>query len=548
MGTCLSKDSSALVLEPQPRHAPVSKSLPRKKDLPTTDVPVFAPMAAPRSSSDASTVTDSLDVKLVVVTPLPSSEASSAPASPTTSTQNDDDDNVPDTGDQTMASPASVAPDQVEADAPLSPPFQPHVTSPMTTLAKTLQSSSTAMFFPLYGVRSTQRKSYVPMLETVRHKTLLPSYADAVHFAAYGPPNFAAASHFGLSIWAFLATYDAAASSPLPIWLQIERGQMVHVTLHVPEIGYSVADGETKSFVWDHHATHVHFDVVVLDATVLGQPFFADVVAGPHVLRLAFQLATLSDAAGALTQAYPSQAMRITEQARTLASEDFDVAIGATTGSYNGTAVNVDALHDASTVDALSARMQQMSHHPRIARILGVAKLHDHMHWVSEHKQAFTLHTYLGQRLTNDEKTDLMRDIAAGLAHMHECGLAHNSVSTRHCIVDLDGRVTLGGFSAVAVASTQAEMAVDVLEFGYVLWEAFTDVPATDIGSTWHEIVVAVELGPSAATMPLSIQALLLACLSEDIARRPTMVDVVDALGGAKPKSIMDTVGLLKMA
>ncbi|KDO28594.1 hypothetical protein SPRG_06450 [Saprolegnia parasitica CBS 223.65] len=502
----MSKDSSASVLEPQRRHAPVSKPLPSKKERSVTDMPVFAPMAAPRSSSDASTVTDSLDVKLVAVTPLPSSEGSSAPASPTTSTQNDDDDD----NDHVMGSPASVASDEIKA--PVSPPFQPHVTSPMTTLAKTLQSSSTAMFFPLYGVRSTQRKSYVPMLETVRHKTLLPLHADAVHFAAYGPPNFAAASHFGVSIWAFLATYDAAAPAPLPVWLQIERGQMVHVTLHVPETGYSVADGETKSFIWDHHATHVHFDVVVLDATVLGQPFFADIVAGPHVLRLAFQLATLSDAAGALTQAYPSQAKRITEHACVLPSDGFDVAIGATSGSYHGSAVNVDALHDESIVDALSARMQQMSHHPRIACILGAAKLHDHWHWVSQHKQAFTLHTYLGQRLTNDEKTDLMRDIAAGLAHMHECGLAHNSVSTRHCIVDLDGRVTLSGFSAVAVAATLAEMAVDVLAFGYVLWEAFTDVPAAEMGSTWHEIVVAVELGPSAATMPLSIQALLLAC------------------------------------
>ncbi|OQR84884.1 hypothetical protein ACHHYP_12601 [Achlya hypogyna] len=552
MGVCMSKESSAgFVMEPQRPQATHRKPAPAlaNEKAPLTPPPQPLPKqdAVPRSASDASTVTDSMDVKFVVVdTALFGSPVSPVAASPKSAGSS----NVAATEVSPPSPPVVPAEPSSPAETPVdetlaSPSFQPHSCKPVVTLSKSLSKSSSAMFFPLYGVLSKPRKSYVPMLEVKRHNSALPVNVDAVQFGAFGPPSIGNGARFGLSIWAFLMAFDATSGSTTDAWMALERGQMVHVTLTAPEGSFTVEDGETKAFVWDHHVTHVHYDIAVIDGN-MSRPFFAEIVAGVHVLRLTFQLATLSDGA-ALTQEYPSHASLVHEELRVLSAHDVDVPAGGTVGSLKGRAVNIDAMADGALVDVLGARLQQMSHHPRVASVLGAANLLGQWHWVSAHQEdTFTLHTYLGQRLSTDEKMGLLKDIAAALAHMHHCAIAHNSVSTRHCTVDLDGHATLGGFVAVAAADSTTDMAMDVLEFGLLLWEIFTDVPATEIGSTWAEIVAAVQLGPHAAAIPVACQSLLLSCLSDDPTLRPSMVDLVDALTSSKHKPLFDVANQLK--
>ncbi|OQS00832.1 kinase [Thraustotheca clavata] len=568
MGSCMSKDSSASTTTAQPRRLsrPARKSS-AAKPLPQIPMPklVVPSIRDVRSTSGASTATDSHEIKVGAIdlttteistvseppSPMakveqvvfPAEQEEICPPSPplASPTEAETPPMSPTDAASALTSPAQSS----DLSPPASPPMKPHARSPMMTLSRSLQSSK-SMFFPLYGVISKPKKSYVPMLEAKTHNQILPVNVDAVQFGAFGPPSIEGATNFGLSIWAFLVNYDGFSTSELSsVWMAIELGQMVHVTLTAPEGHYTVEDGETKSFVWDHHVTHVHFDIAVIDAN-MSLPFYATITAGLHVLRVEFQLATLSDGA-ALTQEYPSQTIVVNEVLHKISCDDLDVHLssGSNQGNYDDNIISVDRLVENTRPEQLGARMQQMSHHPRVAKVFGVTKIQKQWYWVSEFHEFFSLHTYLAQQLTNDEKMVLLHDIAAGLAHMHHCGLAHNSLSTRHCFVDLDGHASLAGFNAVTAISNEA-VAFDVFEFGMLMWETFTDVRASDIGSSWNEIASAIHLGDHAVDIPTPLQSLLLACLNEDPLKRPNMVDLVDALGGNKQKSFVDLCHQLK--
>ncbi len=164
-------------------------------------------------------------------------------------------------------------------------------------------------------------------------------------------------------------------------------------------------------------------------------------------------------------------------------------------------------------------------------------------------------------RFPEERATEIARQICAGLAAAHDCGVLHRDLKPANIMLDADGRVRITDFGLAGLAGsftdirsgTPAYMAPeqlagkevsersDIFSLGLVLFEIFTGRRAFDATTIaellrQHDDGVRLSSVPSGPSLDPAVERVILRCLAPDPAMRPdSAIAVSAALPGGDP-------------
>jgi serine/threonine-protein kinase len=212
---------------------------------------------------------------------------------------------------------------------------------------------------------------------------------------------------------------------------------------------------------------------------------------------------------------------------------------------------------------AREAEVAERLSHPNVVRTLGSGVTGDRAFIVLEYVDGGNLADELlrAGRIEPDRAAELGIQAASALAHAHERGLVHRDIKPQNLLLAKDGTLKVSDFGIARVvdgtqltqvgtvlgtaaylapeqaAGEETNGAADVYALGAVLYELLTGRPAY-YASTVTELLRRRADGepppPSALApdVPPELDALVLACLREDRAARPTAREVELTLRG----------------
>ena len=210
-------------------------------------------------------------------------------------------------------------------------------------------------------------------------------------------------------------------------------------------------------------------------------------------------------------------------------------------------------------------RVARQVSHPNVCRVYDISEA-DGQHFLSmEYVDGEDLASLLRRigRLPSDKATQLARQLCAGLAAAHDCGVLHRDLKPANVLIDGRGRVRIADFGLAgliderhnrnAFAGTPAYMApeqlageaasmlTDVYALGLVLYEMFTGKPAFKIVGAEPLALGAAQSLPTrpltlVPDMDLAIERVILQCIERDPTRRPpSAIGVAATLPGGDP-------------
>ncbi|HEY0591224.1 MAG TPA: protein kinase [Thermoanaerobaculia bacterium] len=224
----------------------------------------------------------------------------------------------------------------------------------------------------------------------------------------------------------------------------------------------------------------------------------------------------------------------------------------------------------AATPESLSrlyaeVRLGRQVAHPNVCRIYDVVEFGHHRCIVMEYVDGEDLASLLKRigRLSQRKAAAISRDLCLGLAASHQAGIVHGDLKPSNVMIDGRGRARIMDFglsrlatesadAAGMIAGTPAYMApeqlegsppsfaADVYALGLIGWELFTGTRLRE-GKSLSEIRESAPENvepPSASGVNIdpSAEAIILACLDPDPARRPpTASDVLARFPGRDP-------------
>ncbi|HKS23582.1 MAG TPA: serine/threonine-protein kinase [Thermoanaerobaculia bacterium] len=216
---------------------------------------------------------------------------------------------------------------------------------------------------------------------------------------------------------------------------------------------------------------------------------------------------------------------------------------------------------DASAVERLYAevRIGRRVAHPNVCRIYDVVETDGHRFISMEYVDGEDLASLLLRvgRVAPDKAMALTRDICAGLAAAHACGVIHRDLKPANVMIDGRGnaRITDFGLAVMAgdsyreIAGTPAYMAPeqltdgtatvrsDIYALGLLMFELFTGAAVFD-GGTLEEVREQhgrPKVPPSSLVRGLdpAVDRLILRCAEEDPRARPSsMQEILASLPG----------------
>jgi len=193
--------------------------------------------------------------------------------------------------------------------------------------------------------------------------------------------------------------------------------------------------------------------------------------------------------------------------------------------------------------------------HPNVVRVLASGETDGRAFIVLEYVEGGNLAEELARagRLSPERVAILGAEAAAGLAHAHERGLVHRDVKPQNLLLAADGTLKVSDFGvARALDGTRLTAIGTVLgTAAYLAPEQARGEETTAAGDVYalgvvlHELLTGRLPGPApggvAAEVPDELKGLILACLADDPATRPSARDVERVLRGelAAPTRVM---------
>jgi serine/threonine-protein kinase len=234
-----------------------------------------------------------------------------------------------------------------------------------------------------------------------------------------------------------------------------------------------------------------------------------------------------------------------------------------------GQAVALKFVRGTLSADLLSrlyaeVRIGRQVSHPNVCRLHDVVEVDGQTFLAMEYVDGEDLASLLARigRLPPDKALDIARDLAAGLAAMHEKGIVHRDLKPANVMIDGRGRARLTDFGlAVALeapgtyafAGTPSYMSPeqlaggavtprsDVYSLGLLLFEMLTgrrffEARTLDELRAQHHEAKAPRLAAIARMVVPAVEHAVLQCLEEDPSARPSSARAVFAmLPGADP-------------
>lgn len=210
--------------------------------------------------------------------------------------------------------------------------------------------------------------------------------------------------------------------------------------------------------------------------------------------------------------------------------------------------------------------------HPNVSRLYDIVEYEGQTFIAMEYVDGEDLASLLARigRLPADKALEIARDLAAGLAAMHDKGVIHRDLKPANVMIDGKGRARLTDFGlAVAVegssgegfAGTPAYMSpeqlgggpitprCDLYGLGLILYEMFTGRPFFDARSIedllqQHRQSKRSKLSSSSTRLDPMVERLFLQCLEEEPEARPASARAVLAsLPGGDPLEVAVLAG-----
>src|SRR6185369_1861998 len=210
-------------------------------------------------------------------------------------------------------------------------------------------------------------------------------------------------------------------------------------------------------------------------------------------------------------------------------------------------------------------RLARQISHPSVCRVFDLGEIEGHSFLCMEYIDGEDLASLLRGigRLPVDKALEIARQLAAGLAAIHDGGLLHRDLKPGNVMIDGRGRARITDFGLATPAGEaitgrqagtpsymapeqhaghEASVLTDLYALGLVVYEMLAGHP-----------VWSAEGGPERPTLPASvaegvdarITAVLLRCLESDPTRRPaSALHVVAALTGRDPLTLAVADGL----
>jgi hypothetical protein len=163
-------------------------------------------------------------------------------------------------------------------------------------------------------------------------------------------------------------------------------------------------------------------------------------------------------------------------------------------------------------------------------------------------------------RFPEDRATEIARQICAGLAALHDCGVLHRDLKPANVMLDADGRVRITDFGLAGLAGTfqdirsgtpgymapeqlagrDVSVRSDVFALGLVLFEIYTGkraFDATTIAELLNQHDEGVHVSQTAGReLDPAVERVIQRCLSREPAQRPaSAIAVSAALPGGDP-------------
>jgi tRNA A-37 threonylcarbamoyl transferase component Bud32 len=206
-------------------------------------------------------------------------------------------------------------------------------------------------------------------------------------------------------------------------------------------------------------------------------------------------------------------------------------------------------------------RLARQVSHPNVCRVYDIDEVEGHTFLSMEYVDGEDLASLLRRigRFPQDRALAISRQVCAGLAAVHECGMVHRDLKPANVMLDGTGKVRLTDFGLAGAtgesvrAGTPAYMAPeqlagrevnarsDVYSLGLVLYEIFTGQRALDAQNLAELIRKREQSGilpPSAIVSDLEpdVETAIMRCLRPDPKQRPASAMAVSAaLPGGDP-------------
>jgi len=218
---------------------------------------------------------------------------------------------------------------------------------------------------------------------------------------------------------------------------------------------------------------------------------------------------------------------------------------------------------DAAALDRLrrEVRLARQISHPNVCRVFDLGEIEDASFLCMEYIDGEDLACLLRRigRLPLDKALEIARQLAAGLAAIHEGGLFHRDLKPGNVMIDGRGRARITDFGLAIpadeprgdagtpaymapeqLAGGQVSVRSDLFSLGLVIYEMLTGQPAPAAGRE----APALPESLSDRVSP-GVRTALLRCLAPDPLRRPSSaLQVLAALTGQDPLTLAVADGL----
>jgi tRNA A-37 threonylcarbamoyl transferase component Bud32 len=188
-------------------------------------------------------------------------------------------------------------------------------------------------------------------------------------------------------------------------------------------------------------------------------------------------------------------------------------------------------------------RIARQVSHRNVCRVYDIGEDHGRVFLTMELVDGEDLALLLKRigRFPEERATEIARQICAGLAAAHECGVLHRDLKPANIMLDAEGRVRITDFGLAGLAGKDVTERSDLFSLGLVLFEIFTGKRAFDATTIaellrQHDEGVRVGSGSTAREMDPAVQRVIERCLAREPAERPTSAIAVSAaLPGGDP-------------